>query len=195
MTNYIPTANPYGLATPPDWFLRELAAYDRLMVIFPSICEPVYRLARRTSQGRAQLNKVIRGIPDSEIYFRHQLWAWKSCEPMRIGGEQHGMTWQKLLMEIAEHDQQRFGTADQCADQLDRFDELKEAAIQRDIDNGLDGLNDEAYIAATTLAGTRVGLTSRKPEGARSSKQRRRAYRPPSDGGGAGAIWVPDRNL
>lgn len=188
--NFIPTANPFGLAIPPAWFLEQLAATDPLLVIFPSISEPLYRLARRTSTGKAQLNRVLKAYPDSAIYHAHKLWAWKSVEPMQIGGTLHGMTWQKLLLEIPEYDQQRFGTANQVADRLDEMDVEEERTVDRDIQTGLDARNHDAYILAQSKLGSRVGLTIRKPEGARSSRAgRKRAYRPPNFGGGS-AIFI-----
>ncbi len=190
MQNFIQTANPFNLASPPDWFLRALFAYDPLLVIFQSVSDPMYRLARRTSTGRAQLNKVLKSYPDSDIYFRHRLWAWKSVEPMAIGGTLHGMTWQKLLLEIPEFDQQRFGTAGQVADRMDDLDALGERDVDRGIQTELDARNHDAYILAASRLGTRVGMSIRKPEGARANRaSRRAAYRPPNFGGGS-AIFI-----
>jgi hypothetical protein len=156
-------------------------------VIFASTSEPLYRLARRTSTGRAQLNKIIRGIPDSAVYLEHRLWAWKSVEPQT---KVLGNSWQKLLLEIPQFDQQRFGTANQCADQLDRLDADAEAGVNRDIQTELDARNHDAYILASARMGSRVGLSTRKPEGARGSRvSRQRAYRPPNFGGGS-AIYI-----
>lgn len=189
MQNFIQTENPFGLAVPPDWFLKALFAYDPKLVIFPSKCAPLYRMARRTTTGRAQLNKVIRGIPDSEVYLAHRLWAWKSVEPqsdvMLNGG------WGKLLLEIPEFDQQRFGTADEVADHLDAMDIARERTIDRGIQTELDARNHDAYVLASARMGTRVGLGYRKPEGARSGRgaARRGAYRPLNFGGG-GAIFI-----
>ena len=190
MNNFIRTANPFALADPPDWFLKQLAAQEPRLVIFQSTSEPLYRIGVRCNEAQAGLNKVLKAYPDSEIFYRNRLWAWKSVEPMCIGGTQHGMTWQKLLLEIPEYDQQRFGTATECADALDAMDEQQERAVDRDNQGKLDALNHDAYLLASSLAGTRVGLTIRKPEGARASRSsRKRAYRPPNFGGG-GAIFI-----
>ena len=185
MTNFIQTENPFGLAVPPAWFLSALFAYDPLLVIFPSKNQPLYRMARRTSTGRAQLNRVIRGIPDSEVYLAHKLWAWKSVEPqcsiMLNGG------WGKLLAEIPEYDQQRFGTPDQVADQVDSLDHQAEAVVDRDIQTELDARNHDAYILASARVGSRVGLGVKKPEGARLGRgsSKPKAYRPLNFSGGA----------
>jgi len=187
VTNFIQTENPFGLATPPAWFLRALYAYDPLLVIFPSRCQPFYRMARRTSTGRTQLNKVIRGIPDSEVYLAHKLWAWKSVEPQVKG---LGNDWQKLLAEIPQFDQHRFGSADDVADRLDEFDLAEERATDRQIQGELDARSHDAYLLASSRLGTRVGLSYRKHEGARSGRgTRQKAYRPLNFGGG-GAIFI-----
>lgn len=180
MGNYIETANPFSLARPPAWFLKALYAYDPLLVIFASVSDPVYRMARRTSTGRAQLNKVLKSYPDSEIYFRHKLFAWKSVEPMGIGKQ--GMTWQKLLLEIPEYDQQRFGSADAVADHIDARDLETERAVDQGIQSDLDARNHDAYILASALAGSRT-------RAARPGRKRQAVYRPPDFGGGS-AIFV-----
>lgn len=180
MGNWIATSNPFGLATPPGWFLQALAAYDPNLVIFASTSHPVYRMARRTTTGRAQLNRVLKAYPDSEIFFQHRLWAWKSVEPMGIGKQ--GMTWQKLLLEIPEYDQQRFADAGAVADRLDQFDVDAEAATDRGIQTELDARNHDAYVLASALAGSRT----RAP---RAGRKRQPAYRPPDFGGGS-AIFV-----
>jgi hypothetical protein len=184
--NWIPTTNPFGLAQPPAWFLTALAAYDPLLVIFASTSAPLYRLARRTQTGRAQLNKIIRGIPDSAVYLAHTLWAWKSVEPQVTALNN---SWQKLLLEIPEYDTQRVG-ATAAADRLDHFDALEEARINRDIQTELDARNHDAYVLASSRVGSRIGLSTKKPEGARGSRvSRRRAYRPLNFGGGS-AIFI-----
>ncbi|MET0742949.1 MAG: hypothetical protein ABWY78_06220 [Microvirga sp.] len=189
MTNFIQTENPWGLATPPAWFLAQLHAYDPLLVIFPSKVAPLYRMARRTSSGRAQLNKIIRGIPDSEIYLKHKLWAWKSVEPqssvMLNGG------WGKLLLEIPEYDQQRFGTWKEVADRVDDLDVQQERTIDRDIQGELDARGHDAYLLAQARLGSRVSLGVKKPEGARLGRRSspKQAYRPLNFGGG-GAIFI-----
>lgn len=185
--NFIPTENPFGLAVPPAFFLAALEAYDPLLVIFPSRYMPVYRLARRTSTGRAMLNRVMQTNPDSQVYVDHKLWAWKSVEPqVAILGN----GWTKLLAEIPEYDQQRFGTPDACADQLDRFDVEHEQAIDRGIQTELDARNHDAYRLAAHRTGSSVGLSYVKPEGARPTRAaRRRAHRPLNFGGGS-AIFL-----
>lgn len=182
MANWIPTTNPFSLAEPPAWFLEALSAYDPLLVIFASTHQPVYRLARRTSTGRAQLNRVLKSYPDSEVFFAHKLWAWKSIEPMQIGGTRYGMTWQKLLLEIPEYDQQRFANAGAVADRLDELDQQQEQTNDRRIEGDLDALNHDAYIVASAQAGSRT----RAP---RAGKKRQPVYRPPAFGGGS-AIFV-----
>lgn len=179
MRNWIVTSNPYSLAEPPAWFLQALHAYDPLLVIFASVSAPVYRMARRTSTGRAQLNKVLKSYPDSEVYFAHKLWAWKSVEPMQIGGLRHGMTWQKLLLEIPEYDQQRFPNAGAAADALDALEQRQEDETDARIQTDLEGRHHDAYIMASTIDGSRMKATRG------SGRKRQPVYRPPAFGGGS----------
>ncbi len=180
LANFIITENPYGLAVPPQWFLDALRAYDPLLVVFPSRCAPVYRTARRTTKGRAALNRALQHYPDSVVYVTHNLWPWKSLEPQVA---QLGNSWQKLLTELPEYDQHRFENAGAVADRLDEFDVQGEQATHREIQGELDARNHDAYILAASRMGSRVGLAGKKPGGARRAGQS--VYRPLNFGGGS----------
>lgn len=186
MDNFLQTENPFQLATPPAWFLSALKAYDPLLVLFPSRVDPVYRSGRRTTRRKAALNKVLQHYPDSAIFVAHKLWPWKSIEPQVA---QLGNSWQKLLGEIPEYDQWAVGSADAAADRLDALDAQADAAVDREIQGELDARSHDGYILAKAAMGQRVGLSARKPEGARTRRPGRPAYRPLNFGGGS-AIFI-----
>lgn len=47
LPNYVPATNPFKLAGPPTWFLRQLYDFDDSLVIMPSKQGFYYRLAQR----------------------------------------------------------------------------------------------------------------------------------------------------
>ena len=47
MNNYIPDTNPFNLAPPPQWWLRQLNEFDNSLVVVPSRQGFFYRLAQR----------------------------------------------------------------------------------------------------------------------------------------------------
>lgn len=193
MRNYLPTANPFNLATPPAWFLKALHAYDPLLVIFPSTHEPQYRVGRRGRYGHGML-RALTNKPDSVIYVQHKLWPWKSLNPQHpslLGGG-----WQRVLFDLTQFDTQRFGTSEDAADALDNLELAQEQALDRQIASDLDALGHESYNLYKLLEGSRVGAGAR-PEGAGFKKfpgkapkraRQRDGYRPL--GAGAGGIFV-----
>lgn len=186
--NFVQTANPFGLATPPPAFLKALAAYDREIVLFPSVKEPVYRMGRRGRHGYGMLN-VLKNHPDTKIYVAHKLWPLQSILPQAVG-----MDWNRVLLELPEYDTQRY--TDPGA-RLDSIEAAAEAADDRKMQSELDARNTESYRLMQVMTGARVGSGVR-PEGAgfrtlpsSSSGPRRRVSRPRN--AGAGAMFVADR--
>jgi hypothetical protein len=184
--NYVETINPFGLARPPAWFLRQLLAYDALLRVFPSTCKPVYQVGRQGRHGGA-LTRPNPKLPDTIVFAAHGIWPWKEVMPQTIG-----FGWQKVLDDLPDYDTQRFrdpaGTLDANEAQRERELELRIAdeAEQRGAD---------FYRTLQLIDGQRVGSGAR-PEGAgytpvpgmKPRARRRRAYRPV--GAGAGAMFV-----
>jgi hypothetical protein len=174
--NYIQTANPFNLATPPAWFLKALHAYDPLLVIFASVKEPLYRMGRRGRFGHGML-KTLASMPDTQIYVAHRVWPWKSILPQTLGGN-----WARILLDIPDYDTQRFGK--DPGEHLDEVEARQERDAQKSMLSDLDHLNGETYRLMKTLTGSRVGVGAR-PEGAgfkklpgKSAPSRKAPYRP-----------------
>lgn len=183
MRNYIQTANPFSLATPPAWFLAQLYAYDSELVIFPSTCKPVFQMGRRGRNG-GTLGKPNPALPDTFVFSAHGIWPWKQIIPQEIG-----FGWGRILTELPEYDTQRFNNP---GEQLDRIEQERDDALDASIADEADQRAAAMYRAAGLIEGTRVGFGSR-PEGAGYSKlptakkraARSRVYRPANSGEGA----------
>lgn len=186
MNNYLPTANPFSLSTPPTWFLTALHAYDPQLVIFPSVSEGLYRIGRRGRFGHGMLN-ALKSNPDTKIFVENRLWPWKSILPTAVA-----MDWNRVLMEIPQYDTQRYGDP---ADRLDEIEAREEAAADRKMAAELDALGHSSYNLYKMLEGSRVGYGAR-PEGTGFTKlpgkkprtSRQSSYRPL--GAGAGGMFV-----
>ncbi len=183
--NFIQTANPFNLRTPPGWFLARLHAYDTELVIFPSEKEPVYRMGRRGRYGHGLLT-VLKDIPDTKVFVDNRVWPWKSVLP-----ESLGMQWAKVLVELPDYDTQRY---DDPAGQLDAAEAKIEADLDKRIEDEADQRAAAMWRTLGIIEGSRIGGGSR-PEGAGYSKlgtkpraSRRRVNRPVNSG--AGALWV-----
>jgi hypothetical protein len=149
LANYIVTANPFALAAPPQWFLQALHAYDPLLVIFPSVKEPLYRMGRRGRYGHGLL-RALRNVPDSTLFVEHRVWPWKSILPQELGAD-----WNRILTEIPNYDTQRFGNDPGAA--LDEAEARVELANEQTLSDTLDAMNSDTYATMQLMNGSRVG--------------------------------------
>lgn len=163
--NYIRTANPFNLQEPPKFFLDQLAALDADMVIFASSHEPCYRLCRRTKQTR-DIYRVLASFPDSAILVEHRLAPWKSVLPTSME-----MSWQRVLQEIPEYDQWRFGNADAVADHLDGREAEAERRLDREIADGAEQLAAHGYRVIDRQRGSRIHMNEVRGAAPRASRK------------------------
>lgn len=186
--NFIWTSNPFGLATPPDWFLDQMFAYDPELRIFPSTFEPFYRIMRRTRASQPWTT-FLAHKPDTAVAIAHKLWPVMSVLPQALAG----FSWGRVLIEIAERDQQRFANADAVERRKQSFDDAAERSMNNAIEAEIDARSGDAYRAYKFLNGERVSLAHRTPDGVggirkihgSSRKSPRKAYRPSDAGAGA----------
>src|SRR5262245_17052331 len=74
--NYLRSSNPFDLARPPQGFLTALADYDDQLVIFASMTQPLFRLARRCTQTIGVPPENVLGVgehPDTLFMWQHRL--------------------------------------------------------------------------------------------------------------------------
>lgn len=180
--NFIPTANPFGLATPPAWFLQALLAYDPRLVLFPSVQEPCYQMGRRASPGRGPgMARPLTRLPDTQVFHAHRVYPWKRILAATIVG----MSWQRVLRDLPCYDTEKVEDPVSAPDRMEAEDE---AALDKAIADGADQIAADAWGTLQLITGAQVGYgqaAKRLPKGRR---HRRRVHRPL--GAGAGALWV-----
>lgn len=79
--NYLTSENPFKLAVPPDWWLKQLHDYDAELVVFPSRMRMAYILARRRhfSNAMQEMNTLDKNLiknsaaMDGDILATHNL--------------------------------------------------------------------------------------------------------------------------
>lgn len=183
MLNYLETANPFALAAPPASFLRDLAAYDPLIVIFPSTKEAVYRFCRRATGGTFW-QRFDRTHPDSAICLAQRLVPLKAILPRPTWG-------QTLISQIASCDVQRVGGGKAAAELLEEQDSLEERRQQVAQDDECDARSGEAYRGLKAQMGERIHLGTKTRDGAggtknplsaRQATSTRKPYRPRGSG-------------
>lgn len=154
MRNYIETTNPFGLAKPPDWFLRDLAAQDPELVIFPSMVQPFYRVARRTkrSPGIVAIQTVMADkAADTRLLVAEKLVPVTDIYPKPHWGP-------LILAELRARDIWAAGGADKACDRLEAQEAAREASLDRSMQDELDRRNTSAYFGLQSRQGERVFL-------------------------------------
>lgn len=150
--NYIETRNPFGLAKPPDWFLRDLAAQDPELVIYPSMVQPFYRVARRAKRtpGITALNTVMGDkAADTKVLIEHKLLPVTDIYPNPHWGP-------LILNELRARDIWAAGGADKAADRLESQERDREARLDRQMQDELDRRSTSAYFGLQQRLGERV---------------------------------------
>jgi hypothetical protein len=75
MNNYIVDTNPFSLAGPPKYFLRQLWEFDNSLVVIPSRQGWYYRLAQRKRLNLPEhiVNDALFNDSDTKMLARHSL--------------------------------------------------------------------------------------------------------------------------
>jgi hypothetical protein len=168
--NFLCEENPFGLASPPNWFLEEMWKFDPCLVIFPSKEEAIYRMARRVEHGQAILTLVAdpaRRRPDTTMFWKHRLVPVTSILPSPF------VHWSPVLLkDLAERDIRRQGGYKKVADRLDAEDEKREAQWSSGVEDGATIRARASWREQKWTRGESLDLGARKPEGARTTKDR-----------------------
>lgn len=191
--NFICEENPFGLASPPSWFLAEMWKFDPCLVIFPSKEEAVYRLARRVEHGSPIVTLVdnpAKRRPDTTMFWKHRLVPVTSILPAPY------VHWSPILLkDLAERDIRRRGGYKKVADALDAVDDAEESKWRTGVEDGATIRARASWREQKWTRGETVDLGARRIHGARTTRERthhsfRRAERPVSGDGPSMALFT-----
>ncbi len=160
MRNFVETANPFGLPTPPLFFLEALLVYDQALALYPSVEQAVYRVHRtlgRTSPIRWSM-KMIAAHPD--LLITEQLGGARGAV---FSIQHHGLLdWGKVLLDIQERDT---WAVHDPASILDHLDDLERETQARDIETELDARAADGWGLYQARTGASVSLAYSVPHG------------------------------
>lgn len=160
------TPNPFGLADPPDWWLKRLEEFDNQLVIFPSQKHPWFKLTRRARTSRGIKPADVPGVenhPDTVIMCVNGLVPVTNVFP--------GAIWDERVFEkLAERDTWRLGGHKRVSELLEKQDEAREKAIDKQIQNDLLARGTDAYAAYKYRSGSRVSLAHKGAANNKKSK-------------------------
>lgn len=150
MKNWIRDTNPFGLAVPPEWWLRKLHDFDATLVLLPSRQQMVYRLAQRHN-GMDHSVRIAYGSlwneSDTRMMYGHGLIP--ICPLfLPVYWDDPGM-WHELAMKAPW----RQGGGEAVADRLDRADRLRVKERRQQVADRLNDAGDYAWKLLMRAAG------------------------------------------
>jgi hypothetical protein len=161
---FVADANPFKLGAPPAWFLQEMARFDADLVMFPSLKDPVYRLARRARQSGGVQPADAPGVqnhPDTIAMCNYKLVPVTTIVP--------GGRWGTHIFEkLAARDIWRLGGPNRVLTLIEHQEAEKKIAEQKAQDNELEARGADAYASYKYRTGQRVSMAHR---GAAKTKQ------------------------
>jgi hypothetical protein len=164
--NFVQEENPFGLSSPPNWFLEDLWNFDPCLVIFPSKEEALYRLARRAEHG-APVVRLLTGRPDTGIFVKHRLVPVTSILPSPM------VQWGPVLLkDLAERDIRRQGGFKRAASLLDQQDADADAKWHRENADGAEVRARASWRGQKWTNGQSLDLGARKNQGARTGARK-----------------------
>lgn len=168
-------ANPFALPVPPAGFLRELAAFDPDLVLYPSQQEFFYRLARRAHRTGGLMSALSSGT-DAAVCVQHRLVPVTS-----IRGDAHFGP--AILQWLRDRDTWAFGGAKKVNAILEAQDKHQARTRQRDRDSENDARARSMWRTYARRTGQSVALNDvHRGRGQQRSKHdvRNRTPRPHS---------------
>lgn len=152
--NYLESSNPFGLAKPPKWWLVELAKFDADLVVFASMKDPHFRLARRCrfSKGTQPADSpAVQNHPDTIFMCNRKLIPVTTIIP----GDRWGT---HIFVKLAERDTWRMGGHKEVNRMLEAGDEWTRKQVDKKVSDDLAQIGHEAYASYKFRTGQRVSM-------------------------------------
>lgn len=163
MPNYIVDKNPFNLAGPPVWFLKQLWDFDDSLVLVPSRQGFYYRLAQRRKLRLPEhiVNDALFKESDTQMLASYGLVPVTTVMATANWGNP------LLFQELSERAPHRMGGAEKVNKMLEEQDRAREAAIKAKNDDMIDGLAKDGwkyYRKKTGLGRTWHGAAAPAPK-------------------------------
>lgn len=164
LTNYQPDTNPFQLAGPPKWFLKQLWDFDDSLVIMPSRQGFYYRLAQRRPLNLKEniVNDVLFNESDTKMLASHSL--------VPVTTILSTANWSNPLLfeELRQRAPWRMGGADKVNAMLEDQDRQKIREKMAKTDSQLTDLSKDAWKYYQLKRGMRTSLFSHAAKGEKS---------------------------
>lgn len=149
--NFIWGVNPFGLAGPPEHFLRGLAEFDKSLVVIPSKQGFYYRLAQRRppSLSAKIVNEALFKESDTKMLASYGL--------IPVTTILSTANWSNPLLfeELRNRAPWRLGGAEKVSESLERREWQREMDTRTKTSDMLEGISRDAWKYYKTKIGTR----------------------------------------
>jgi len=156
LPNYIEDTNPFHLAGPPTYFLRQLWEFDPSLVVVPSRQEFMYRLAQRRTLRlkEALVHDLMKEQADTRMLASYGLIPVTTILATANWGNPG------LFTELASRAPWRMGGAAKVNEMLEAQDRAEVLTKRAQVDEHLDYLSKDAWKYYQKRIGTRSHLWS-----------------------------------
>lgn len=185
--NYLPLANRFNLATPPDSFLDDLAAYDPDLRIFPSQQEGVFRVGRVVPGHLPPVFHFMQDKPDTKVYVAHRLVPVTSIVPTPF------VQWGPVIIaDLAERDIQAVGGWEAASRLIEDREDNIEARGRRDTYDEAGVRARSAWRAIKWRSGQTIDLGAKRDRSERRTGSTRQPTHAPLDFASGRSVFVGD---
>lgn len=186
--NWLPLANRFNLAVPPDTFLDDLSAYDPDLRIFPSQEDGVFRVGRVVPGHLPPVYHFMKDRPDTKVYVQYRLVPVTSIVPTPF------VQWGPVIInDLAERDIRAVGGWEAASRILEDREESAEARSRRDTYDEAGVRARSAWRAIKWRTGQTIDLGAKRVgHDSRGEPSRKPAYPRPDFSSGS-AVFVGNR--
>jgi len=176
--NFYPDSNPFQLAPPPIWWLKELRSFDPELVLLPSRKSFQYRLGRRCSTAPRLLSGDVQHPlltlvphPDTVMFAEYGL--------APVAPLPGGTTFDRRIFTILRsRDIRHVGGGNKAADLLDARDAKQRADKSNWIHNELDARSGDYWASLHYRTGARTSMAYAERRSPRLKVLDRRRIKP-----------------
>lgn len=162
--NYLTSENPFKLAAPPAWWLKQLHDYDAELVVFPSRLRMAYILARRRhfSNAMQEMNTLDKNLiknsagMDGDILAQHNL-----IYVRHLLGET--VRRQAIFQWLKDHDLKAQGGGEAVDNKIVSMEEDAARRARRKMVDDIDQRARDAYRSYQARTGQRTRVGQSRP--------------------------------
>jgi hypothetical protein len=153
-SNFLRSANPFGLADPPPWFMKHMAVFDADLVMFASEKDAVFKLARRCKFSQGVTPADVPGVanhPDTVFMCNRRLVPVTTVVP-----KAHWTI--SIFEQLAARDIVRNGGHKRVVSAMEAAEETAKVKMDAEHRDKGDAIGSDAYASFKYRSGQRISM-------------------------------------